>query len=198
MTRLTNYASLSNTLAHVTDEDLAALVATAPPLHAGVGGRSVLLTIDSTPIFVKRIPLTDLERRQEHVLSTANLFDIPLSCHYGLGGPGFSAWRELAATQIANGWVLSGACANFPLLYHWRVLPSDQREELEGDLDFWIESAAVRARLEAVHDATAHVVLFCEYMPQNLLEWLSVQVQASDEAAETAIAFVDAASGAHD
>jgi hypothetical protein len=192
MKRLTNYASLSNTLARLTDEELAALVAKAPPLHAGVGGRSVLLTIDSTPIFVKRIPLTDLERRQEHVLSTGNLFDIPLSCHYGLGGPGFSAWRELAATQIANGWVLSGACANFPLLYHWRVLPSDQREELEGDVDFWIESAAVRARLEAIHDATAHVVLFCEYIPQNLLEWLSEQVQMSDEAAQTAIAFVDA------
>jgi len=92
MERLTNYESLSNTLARLTDEELAALVVKAPPLHAGVGGRSVLLTIDSTPIFVKRIPLTDLERRQEHVRSTANLFDIPLSCHYGLGGPGFSAW----------------------------------------------------------------------------------------------------------
>jgi hypothetical protein len=141
---------------------------------------------------VKRIPLTDLERRQDNVLSTANLFDIPLSCHYGLGGPGFSAWRELAAAKIANGWVLSGACANFPLLYHWRVLPSDQRQELEGDVDFWIESAAVRARLEAIHDASADVVLFCEYIPQNLLEWLSEQVHASEEAAESAIAFVNA------
>ena len=79
MERLTNYASLSNTLARFTDEELAALVAKAPPLHVGVGGRSVLLTIDFTPIFVKSIALTDLERRQEHVLSTANLFDIPLT-----------------------------------------------------------------------------------------------------------------------
>jgi hypothetical protein len=125
MERLDNYVSVSAPLARLTDEELSALVAKAPPLHAGVGGRSVLLTIDSTPIFVKSIALTDLERRQEHVLSTANLFDIPLSCHYGLGGPGFSAWRELAASVIAHGWVLSGACANFPLLYHWRVLPSD-------------------------------------------------------------------------
>ena len=116
MDSLTNCASLSNTLARLTDEELVALVAKAPPLHTGVGGRSVLLRIDSTPIFVKRIPLTDLERRPEHVRSTANIFDIPLSCHYGLGGPCFSAWRELAANVIANGWVLSGACANFPLL----------------------------------------------------------------------------------
>jgi len=192
MERFTDYESLSNTLARFSDKELAILLANAQPLHAGVGGRSVLLTIDSTPIFVKSIALTDLERRQEHVLSTANLFDIPLSCHYGLGGPGFSAWRELAATVIANDWVLSGACANFPLLYHWRVLPSDHCEQLEGDVDFWIESAAVRARLEAIHEATAHVVLFCEYVPQNLLEWLSEQIHASEEAAETAIAFVDA------
>ena len=114
MERLTNYESLSHTLARLTDEELAAPVANAPLLHAGVGGRSVLLTIDSTPVFVKRIALTDLERRQEHVRSTANLFDIPLSCHYGLGGPGFSAWRELAATQIANGWGAFRSMREFP------------------------------------------------------------------------------------
>ena len=192
MDRLAHCASLSNSLARLTDEELVALVAKAPSLHAGVGGRSVLLTIESTPLFVKRVPLTDLERRQEHVLSTANIFDIPLSCHYGLGGPGFSAWRELAANIIANGWVLSGACANFPLLYHWRVLRSDQRQELEGNVDFWIESAAVRTRLEAMNDASAHLVLFLEYLPKNLLEWLTEQVCASADAAETAIAFVDA------
>jgi hypothetical protein len=191
MKRLTDYASLSDTLARLTDEDLAALVAKAAPLHADVGGRSVLLAIDSTPIFAKQLPLTDLERRQEYVRSTANLFDIPLSCHYGLGGPGFSTWRELAANVMANGWVLLGSCPNFPLLYHWRVLPSDP-QELVGDVDFWIESAAVRARLDAIHNASAHVVMFCEYLPQNLLEWLTEQVGAGAEAAEAAIAFVDA------
>ena len=102
MNHLTNYASLSEALARLTDNELAALVAEAPLLHAGVGGRSVLVTIDSTPIFVKQLPLTDLERRQEHVQSTANLFEIPLSCHYGLGGPGFSAWRELAANSAST------------------------------------------------------------------------------------------------
>jgi hypothetical protein len=192
MGRLTNWASLSNTLTRLADERLAALVAEAPPLHVGVGGRSVLLTIDSAPIFVKRLPLTDLERRPEHVRSTANIFDIPLSCHYGFGGPGFSAWRELAVHEIANRWLLSGACADFPLLYHWRVLPADHRQELDGDVDFWIESAAVRARLEAIKNASAHLVLFCEYLPKNLLDWLTEQVGASPEVAETAIAFVDA------
>jgi len=192
MDRRTTYATLSNTLRRLTDDELVALVANARPLHQGVGGRSVVLTIDSIPIFVKRVPLTDLERRPEHVRSTANIFEIPLSCHYGLGGPGFSAWRELAANLIANDWALSGACANFPLLYHWRVLRSDRRHEPEGNVDFWIESAAVRARLQAINDATAQLVLFCEYLPKNLLEWLTEQIRASPDAAEAAIAFVDA------
>lgn len=192
MGRFATCASISDTLTRLTDERLAALIADAPSLHVGVGGRSVALAIDSSPVFVKRLPLTDLERRPEHVRSTANIFDIPLSCHYGFGGPGFSAWRELAVHEIANDWVRSGACANFPLLYHWRVLPSDQRQQLHGDVDFWIESAAVRARLEAIKDASAHLVLFCEYLPTNLLDWLTEQVRASPEAAETGIAFVDA------
>jgi hypothetical protein len=192
MGRLTNYASVSGALARLSEEELTRRLANAPSLHAGVGGRSVLLTIDSTPIFVKQIPLTDLERQQERVRSTVNIFDIPLACHYGFGGPGFSAWRELAATVIANGWVLSGACEDFPLLYHWRVLPSDHPQELTGDVSFWSDSAAVRARLDAVNNATARLVLCCEYLPRNLLDWLGEQLRVGEDAAETAIAFVDA------
>jgi hypothetical protein len=192
MKRLTYYQAVSDTLAQLTDGELADLLANASRLHAGVGGRSMWLTIHDTPVFVKRIPLTDVERRPAHVQSTANLFEIPLPCHYGFGGPGFSAWRELSAASIANEWVLSGACGNFPLLYHWRVLPSLQRERLEGDVDFWIEWSAVRARLDAMHDATAHLVLFCEFLPQNLLDWLGRQLRAKEDEAASAIAFVDA------
>ena len=36
------------------------------------------------------------------------------------------------------------------------------------------------------------MVLFCEYLPKNLLEWLTEQVHAGGDGAETAIAFVDA------
>jgi hypothetical protein len=36
------------------------------------------------------------------------------------------------------------------------------------------------------------VVLFCEYLPKNLLEWLTEQVHAGGNRVETAIAFVDA------
>ena len=191
MDRVANYSVLAAKLAQFSDEEVAELLAQSPQMHAGVGGRSVLLTLESTPIFVKKIPLTDVERRPEHQRSTANLFDIPLSCHYGLGGPGFSAWRELGAVQAAGEWVRSDTCASFPLLYHWRVLPSIP-QGLEGDLDFWVEWPAVRRRLEAIRNATAHVTLFLEYVPQTLLHWLSTKVTVSNEAAASAIAFVDA------
>jgi hypothetical protein len=207
MDRVANYSVLAAKLAQFSDEELAELLAQSPQMHAGVGGRSVLLTLESTPIFVKKIPLTDVERRPDHQRSTANLFDIPLSCHYGLGGPGFNAWRELAAVQAASEWVRLDACANFPLLYHWRVLPSVGRgfspgmfeppaasvpHEPEGDVDFWSAWPAVRYRLEAIRHATAQVALFLEYVPQTLLHWLRTQVTVSGEAAASAIAFVDA------
>jgi hypothetical protein len=53
----------------------------------------------SVAVFAKRIPLTDLERRAENVMSTANLFSLSLYCHYGVGSAGGGVWREVAAQQ---------------------------------------------------------------------------------------------------
>lgn len=181
---------LSRKLEAIGDAELAALLESRAPLHAGVGGRSRMLNFEGESIFVKQIPLTALERRPEHARSTENLFHIPLECHYGLGGPGFSGWRELACNELATGWALSGACTNFPLLYHARVLNSERRP-LDGDVDFWLDFPAVRARLEAIADAESQIVLFTEYIPQNLQTWLNGQLALSAESAAAAIAFVD-------
>ena len=199
MTRLATHAFLAATFARLSDELLAALTAEANPLHTGAGGMSALLAVDGIPVFVKKIPLTDLERQPENVRSTANLFNLPMCCQYGFGGPAFNAWRELAANLTATDWVTTGTCPNFPILYHWRVLPcakppsmtAAQREDLERDVRFWENSAAVRARLEAVHGASAHLVLFSEYVPENLLTWLSAQLGKDAEAAEAALSFVE-------
>lgn len=47
-------------------------------LHEGIGGKSALIFIDDTPVFVKKVPLTDLEQLDQNFISTANLFDLPL------------------------------------------------------------------------------------------------------------------------
>ena len=128
--RIKTYAHLSTEINCLSDVKLCCLLHQAQPMHTGIGGKSVLLTINDTPIFVKKIPLTDLEREPQHTLLTANFFELPLFYQYGIGSTGFGAWRELAAHIMTTNWVLSGECPNFPLLYNWRVLPSLKPEPM--------------------------------------------------------------------
>ncbi|MFF4629483.1 hypothetical protein [Streptomyces griseorubiginosus] len=109
--RLRTHADLASTLALLSDSDLAELVASGTAAGSGIGGRAVLLEVDGVRVFVKRVPLTDTELRPHHVRSTANVFDLPVPCHYGIGAigsPGFGAWRELAVHEMTTNWVRSG------------------------------------------------------------------------------------------
>jgi hypothetical protein len=47
------------------------------PLGSGIGGKSAPPHVDGAAVFVKRVPLTGLERQPENVRSTANLFALP-------------------------------------------------------------------------------------------------------------------------
>jgi hypothetical protein len=166
-------------LAARADGELAALLQAASPVGVGVGGGSSIADVDGVPVFVKRIPITDRELAHPH--STANLFDLPLYCQYGmyrLAGPGFSAWRELAANQSLTKGVLAGETESFPLLHHWRVLPGRPPTAAEHlDIDTVVTQfggdQAVRARFEALTGATASLVLFFEHLPDGLPRWLS-------------------------
>jgi hypothetical protein len=196
MGRIGIYSSLSKELAGLNDEELASLIAGGHFLGSGIGGNSKRLQFKDQSLFVKQIPLTDLERQPQNIQSTANLFELPTFCQYGLGGhPGFGAWREVAAHTMATKWVINGECENFPILYHWRVLPrpkpgpmnQEQLNTLEQDVKFWENSAAVKNRIESVHSASAELVLFMEYFPQNLLRWLSQEFAKGGSAAEAAV-----------
>ena len=154
-------------LAAYDDRDLAELVRTDDAI--GVGGGSSVADVDGVPVFVKRIPLTDRELASPR--STANLFDVPLLAQYGVVSPGFNAWRELAANEILTG---TGA---IPRLLHWRVLPGRAPVAPEhADIDAVVAalngSPAVRARLDALAAATHSLVLFSEYVPRSLKDWL--------------------------
>ena len=92
--RLKNYAHISTKLTSSSDQHLKSLLEKATFNHSGIGGKSAYLTIDEVNIFVKKIPLTDLERVEENVMSTANLFNLPPYYQYGIGSVGFGAWRE--------------------------------------------------------------------------------------------------------
>ena len=164
--RRARHRRLSAFLASRSDDDLTTLVGTEGTV--GIGGGSALLDVDGVPVFAKRIALTDRELARPH--TTANLFDLPMSCHYGIGGPSFTAWRELEANRIVTDAVLAGGTAAFPLLHHWRVLPGRPPVPAEhADVDATVASMggspAVRARLEALAAASHSLVLFCEFIP---------------------------------
>lgn len=197
--RLTTYSALSTELALLNDCCLVALLEKATPLGTSICGTTVLLNLSNTPVFVKKIRLTDIERQAENVMSTANLFNLPMYFQYGIGSQGFGAWRELAAHTMSTNWVLSGECLNFPLMYHWRILPRLSHEEpskeelmeLETNVAFWEGSQAVRARMLANLHASTEIVLFLEYMPENLHQWLQKQIAQGGQVAESACIMVE-------
>jgi hypothetical protein len=169
------------------DGELAALLTAGRANDVGVGGGSVVLDVGGVPVFAKLVPLTDLERAHPH--DTANLFDLPMYCQYGIGGPSLNAWRELAANRIVTDGVLAGETASFPLLHHWRVLPGRPPAAPEhADVDAVVAalggSAAVRARLDALAAASYSLVLCGEYVPRPLPEWLGEHPADKAEAVE--------------
>jgi hypothetical protein len=198
--RLTAYGAVSTALALCSDRELSELVDTAVPLGSGIGGTSALLEIAGSRVFVKRIPLTDTERLPENLRSTANVFEIPAFCQYGIGypgSPGFGAWRELAVHTMTTNWVLADQFDGFPLMYHWRVLPDpaqslpEELADVERAVAYWGGGAEVRDRLEALQRASASIALFLEYIPQNLHDWLGERFQTGDEAADQACSLVE-------
>lgn len=196
--RVVRYGDVSTALALLSDHQLGQLVDAAPAIGSGIGGTSALVDIADTSVFVKRIPLTDLEREPDNVMSTANLFALPTFCQYGvvlLPASGFGAWRELAANTMTTNWVLTKQSEAFPLMYHWRVLPgaappADDHSDVERVVAYWGGSAAVRRRLHALARASASVVLFLEYIPQNLNAWLTSQLATGPDAVIAACAMV--------
>lgn len=148
-------------------------------------------------MFAKWAPLTDLELA--HPRSTANVFDLPTCCQfffgvphfrqYGFGGPALNAWRELAANVIITEGELAGATESFPLLYHWRVLPvrpkiTAEQADVEAVVAALEGSTAVRSRLEALRDASHSLVLFTEYIPDPVANWLREDPAGRAEAFE--------------
>lgn len=195
--RISRHEQVAAWLASRSDHQVGLLVHQATVLGAGIGGVSGRVEVAGSSVFVKRIRLTDVERRTSNAGSTANLFGLPVRCQYGVGSPGFGAWRELAACAMASDWVLTGRSDAFPLLHHWRVLPGvgpapDDAASIDDQVEFWGGSSAVRTRLAALADATASLVLFCEFVPNTLDDWLGDQVRAGRAATKAAIGLLEA------
>ncbi|WP_031481753.1 hypothetical protein [Streptomyces bicolor] len=181
--RLAAHADIATSLALLSDHELADLVESGEPLGTGIGGRSTLIEVDGRRVFVKRVRLTDVELRPENVRSTANILRLPAYFHYGVGSPGFGAWRELAVHTMTTNWVVAGRFAGFPLMYHWRVLPQPPQPlhgrlaDVEGAVAYWGGSPQIRERIEGLRTASACLALFLEYVPYTVHDWFDAQLR---------------------
>jgi hypothetical protein len=139
-------------------------------------GTHQTVDVDGVRVFVKRIPVTELEHA--HAFSTRNMFEMPLYYNYGVGSAGFGAFRELLTHVKTTNWALGGGCASFPLLYGYRLMAHEgeravlDAERRDGYVRYWGGSESIGryfdARMRAPHD----VVLFLEHVPHTLHEWL--------------------------
>jgi hypothetical protein len=168
------HAKLSVRIAEMGDDEIGALL-DAGESSAG-WGRNQTVEIRGHDVFVKRVPVTELEMRHGH--STRNLYELALFYQYGVGSAGFGVWRELAMHVKTTEWVLAGEIANFPLMYHHRTMPqmsaltpmSDDR--LDGYVKYWGGSESLRRYWRDREQARHEVVIFLELFPHTVQGWL--------------------------
>jgi hypothetical protein len=139
-------------------------------------GISQQITMGGLPVFIKRIPVTQIE--YEHLLSTKNLYDLPLFYQYGFGSVGWGVFRELLTHLKTTHWVIAGDIENFPLLYHYRLLPAaGPRAAVDiayhkRTLTYWGDNEQIgRYMLERAR-ADYELVLCLECFPQTVAGWL--------------------------
>ena len=184
------HAELASWLAGRSDDELIELVAQGDGTTGWGVSRS--LAFGGHPVFVKAIPVTELELGNRG--STRNLFGLPVVYQYGVGSAGFGAARELAAHQKTTGWVLDGRIASFPLLHHHRLLPmpaqtrTTDRERLDRYVTHWDGNQAIREFVTARERSTRSMVMFIEHIPHVLQEWLPLNQDHVGSVIEQAVA----------
>jgi hypothetical protein len=169
------YTRTSQALADLDDNQFTAAIGDRPPDARQGWGDSYRAEICGSPVFVKRLPLTDEEKERPD--DTSNIFGLPSFYHYGVGSAGFGAFREVAGHLKATDWVLDGAIESFPLLYHCRVIPRpepspDPRFDLEDYVRRWNASEAISRMMAARAVAKHELCLVLEPFAHTLGAWL--------------------------
>jgi hypothetical protein len=168
------YFELSSHLAQIDHAELCSLLDNSKA-HGG-WGKHHTITIGKSKVFVKRIPLTNVE--YDNLFSTKNLYDLPMYYHYGVGSAGFGVFRELVTHIKTTNWVLAGAIATFPLMYHYRIIPfSGTRADVDLErhkryVEYWGNNVNVGRYLLDRANANYEAVLFLEYIPYTMATWL--------------------------
>jgi hypothetical protein len=175
--RRKKYFNLSVQIAQLDNAQLHSLFDNSESSELNTGwGMNHEIIFGQSQVFVKRLPVTNLE--YDNLFSTKNLYDLPTYCNYGFGSTGFGVFRELVTHLKTTNWVLEGAIASFPLMYHYRILPFSgqranvDRERLKAYVEYWGNSEKAGRYLLDRAIAKYELVLFLEYIPQVLETWL--------------------------
>jgi hypothetical protein len=178
--RRNKYFQIGSQLTHLDNIQLMDLFDRSESNESSTGwGSSHVIDIGRTKVFVKRLPVTNLE--YEHQFSTKNLYALPTFCNYGIGpiaSTGLGIFRELAAYIKTTQWILDGEIANFPLMYHYRIMPFfGQRATVDLDrykkiVESWGNNANVGNYALERSIANYELVMFIEYVPHVLETWL--------------------------
>ena len=180
-TRKARYFALSARLAQIGRKELDSLLGDSAPLQGW--GATHTIAVDSSKVFVKRIPLTQLE--YDNMFSTENLYNMPTFYNYGVGSAGFGVFRELAAHIKTTNWVCEGSPPTFPLMYHYRIVPvSGTRPEMNaedhrGYIDYWNGDENIDRYIRERHSAPFEMVLFLEHFPHVLNRWFTKNMDKS-------------------
>jgi tRNA A-37 threonylcarbamoyl transferase component Bud32 len=172
--RSATYFALSSQVALLSNEQLITLFSQNKTTMGW--GKNQVLEIGGRKVFIKRVPITDLE--YQNSFSTENFYHLPLYYNYGVGSAGFGVFRELIAHIKTTNWVLSGECTSFPLLYHYRILPFSgehapfDEAENQNYVSYWGGDSNIGRYIKDRSEAKHELVLFLEYFPYVLSNYL--------------------------
>ncbi|MHC5735029.1 BUD32 family EKC/KEOPS complex subunit [Nostoc sp.] len=196
--RSQRYFKLSSQIAQLDNAQLHSLFDNSELNESSTGwGMNHAIVLGESKVFVKRVPVTSIEF--DNLFSTRNLYDLPTYCNYGFGSTGFGVFRELVTHIKTTNWVLSGAIASFPLMYHYRIIPFSgrradvDRSRLKSYVEYWGNSANAGNYVLDRAKANYELVLFLEYIPYVLETWLREnpnKLQKSLDELRTTITFL--------
>lgn len=180
--RRERYSQLSSQIALTDNAKLQSLLDTEETQRGW--GRTQILKIGQSKVFIKRVPITDLE--YDNQFSTGNLYDLPMFYNYGVGSAGFGVFRELVTHIKTTNWVLEGAIATFPLMYHYRILPTSgartevDQERHQGYVEYWGSNENIGRYILDRANTHYEAVIFLEYIPYTVGPWLSENMNKGD------------------
>ena len=181
-TRIDTYCKLNTHLSYFNNEQLSSFFQGERDKRRWTENH--VIKLGKSKVFVKRIPLTEIEYK--HTFSTKNLYNLPTYYNYGVDSAGLGTFRELLMHIRTTNWVLQGVIENFPLMYHYRILP---RSGKKANLDLewynryvkcWNSDENIGRYIVERTNAKYEVVLFLEYIPYTFSKWLKKNVARLD------------------